>query len=103
MPIYKLVSGVPKYQTGVTKAVEDVLTAAEKSGLPYLEKRDIIKQVKLIMPGLRNTEHKVSQAIYQLQQDKKFKNPKIERVSQGRYKLLKPSIVLRNSMFYWTR
>lgn len=87
----------------LTNAVTDVLTAAARSDLPFLEKKEIIKQVKLLMPGLKNVDEKVSEAIYQLQLQKKIKNPRIKRVGQGKYAIIKPSIGLRHSMNYWTR
>jgi len=97
-----VVAGVPKYKTGITNTVMDIMVAADRSNLPYLEKKDIIKQVKMLLPGLRNAEQRVSQAIYQLQQPGKIQRQRIKKVGHGKYRLLKETIGLR-PMMSWIR
>ncbi len=93
---------MPKYKTRLTNAVMDIMIAADRSNLPYIEKKDIVKQVKILLPRLRKAETRVSQAIYQLQQSKKIKGQRIIRVSRGKYALIKHNIGIQ-PMTYWSR
>ena len=97
-----MVATLPKYKAKITDVVMDIMVAADRSNLPYIEKKDIIKQVKMLLPGIRNAERKVSQAIYQLQQSKKIKRQRIKRVEHGKYTLVRQPIGLQ-PMTYWLR
>lgn len=68
-----------KYQTGIQEAVFQAIKKADKLGLPYITKDQIITEVQRIM-DLKKPSEQVGQALYQLQCDGKFVKKRIEKV-----------------------
>lgn len=68
-----------KYQTGIQESVFRAIKKAEKLGLPYITKDQIIEEVQRNME-LRKPSEQVGQALYQLQREGKFVKKRIEKV-----------------------
>lgn len=74
-----------KYQVGIQDAVKHIILQSKKMNLPYITKQQIIQEVKKTIPSLKNTETKVGQALYQLQQPRKYKRQEIKKLSYNKY------------------
>jgi len=67
------------YQTGIQDTVLEVIKQSKRMGLKYITKQQIIKEVKRIMPDLKNVDTKVGQALYQLSKKSKYKRQRIKK------------------------
>lgn len=74
-----------KYQIGIQDAVKHTIIQSKKMGLPYITKQQIINEIKKIIPRLKNPTSKVGQALYQLQQPRKYKRNEIRKIGHNRY------------------
>jgi len=68
-----------KYQTGIQNTVLQIIKKADKLGLPYITKDQIVEEIKKYME-LKKPEEQVGQALYQLQKEGKFVKKRIEKV-----------------------
>jgi len=75
-------TGKEEYQLGIQRAVFETLRNSRMAGIPYLKKKEIISGVKDILPELTEPDNKVSQALYHLSRETKFRRKKIEKVRE---------------------
>lgn len=68
-----------KYQTGIQNTVLQIIKKADKLGLPYITKDQIVEEITRYM-DLNKPEEQVGQALYQLQKEGKFVKKRIEKV-----------------------
>jgi len=71
-----------KYQTGIQKAVLQVIRKSRELGLPYLTKKQITEEVSKIIQlkdPEKDSANQISQAIYQLQRKTKYRTPRIRK------------------------
>jgi len=66
------------YQTGIQKAVLQVIENSKKLELPYITKQQIMKEVSKIVE-LKDPENQIGQALYQLQRKSKYRRPRIKK------------------------
>ena len=74
-----------EYQIGIQPAVKHTIIQSKKMGLPYITKQQIINEIKKIIPDLKNPTAKVGQALYQLQQEKKYRRVEIRKIAHNKY------------------
>jgi len=69
------------YKTGIQKSVLHVIENSKKVGLPYITKKQIMKEVSKIVDfkDKNKIPNKVGQALYQLQRKSKYRRPRIKK------------------------
>jgi len=68
-----------KYQTGIQDTVLEVINQSRRMGLKYITKKQIIEEVKRVLPKLKNVDTKVGQALYQLSNKSKYRRQRIKK------------------------
>jgi len=70
-----------KYQTGIQETVLTVIQESAKAQLPFIKKKDILTRVSELREDISEDElePKVSQALYQLNKNKKYRKKKIRK------------------------
>lgn len=71
-----------KYQTGIQKAVLQVIENSKQLNLPYITKQQITHEVSQVIdledPKADST-NQIGQALYQLQRKSKYRRPRIKK------------------------
>lgn len=74
-----------KYQSGIQASVKYIVKQSRDMDLPYITKQQIIHEVKKLIPNIKNVEIKIGQALYQLQQPRKYKRQEIKKIGYNKY------------------
>jgi DNA-directed RNA polymerase subunit RPC12/RpoP len=70
-----------KYQTGIQETVLTVIQESAKAQLPYIKKKDILTRVSELREDIsdEDLDPKVSQALYQLNKNKKYRKKRVRK------------------------
>ena len=79
-----------KYQSGIQASVKYIVQQSKDMNLPYITKQQIIQEVKKLIPNIKNVETKIGQALYQLQQQRKYKRQEIKKIGYNKYTTISP-------------
>lgn len=74
-----------KYQVGIQSSVKYIIQQSKDMNLPYITKQQIIQEVKKLIPNIKNVEVKIGQALYQLQQPRKYKRQEVKKIGYDKY------------------
>ena len=72
-----------KYQIGIQKSIFEIIQQSKKNRLPYITKQQILDELKDIIT-LKSPSDQVSQALYQLQRETKFRRPRIRKYTNNK-------------------
>ena len=74
-----------KYQVGIQSSVRYIVQQSKDMNLPYITKQQIMQEVKKLIPNIKNMEVKIGQALYQLQQPRKYKRQEVKKIGYDKY------------------
>lgn len=79
-----------QYQSGIQASVNYIIHQSKDMNLFYITKQQIIQEVKKLIPNIKNVEVKIGQALYQLQQPRKYKRQEIKKIGYNKYTTVSP-------------